>query len=77
MFLRMAVNRRDNRLFWIIGFVNFGKYVKKNDVLEFAGTKTWHISPIFIKLLSVWRECTHLKIEFLFEIFVTFCVPVV
>ena len=26
---------------------------------------------------SVWRECTQLKNEFLFEIFAAFCVPVV
>ena len=25
----------------------------------------------------VWRECTHLEDEFLFEIFAAFCVPVV
>ena len=26
---------------------------------------------------SVWKKCTQLKNEFLFEIFATFCVPVV
>ena len=48
MFLRMAVNRRDNRLFWIIGFVNFGKYVKKMMFLSLLGLKRGIYHPYLL-----------------------------